>query len=631
MSNSALVETVTFNQSGTTRLTTTKSYDQLNRLASITNAPGSSLPAPGYYYTYNAANQRTRATREDNTYWAYGYDALGQVTSGKKHLADTTPLNGLDYAWTFDDIGNRATATVNGQSATYTANSLNQYTERTVPGVIDVLGSAHADATVTVTFPASGGTIYATTRQDELYYKQVSVTNSSAAQYPALKVTAVLNDAGPNGEDVIAEDTRQAFVAQTPEAFVHDPDGNLTADARWTYTWDGENRLVAMETAAAAVTAGVAKQKLEFGYDGQSRRVAKIVFSWSGSAWVLDAHTLYLYDGWNMIAELDGLASKAAARTYVWGLDLSGSQQGAGGVGGLLFTNSLTPSSETNAVCYDGNGNVIALVDMATGDQSGTYDYNAFGETVAIDGDAAEANPFRFSSKYTDAESGMVYYGFRYYSPKTGRWLSRDPIGEQGGLNLYGMVGNDSLNLVDLLGLEEAYNYRERVSYVEYAREKQRGGRVTLPVGDCRRCYYEGIIAEKDGATAVDVLNTRKRWVRREISMLNVSVVKPDGGDTMTLLQVENIVAEYSWATTKRWKIYQKIICYRFMLSDQVEKGELLRDEVHEGSVSIERRFRTATLPLPPEGIDWSAGRDYPIPDLQKNPDILREIFNNLR
>lgn len=227
--------------------------------------------------------------------------------------------------------------------------------------------------------------------------------------------------------------------------------------------------------------------------------------------------------------------------------------------------------------------------------------------------------------------SGVCYYGFRYYNPSTGRWLSRDPIGEAGGLNLYGMVGNDAVNSIDPFGLEEAYNYRERVSFVEHAKEEPSGSPVKLPTGDCRRCYYDGIIAEKDGGTAVDVINTRKRWLRREISRLNVSVVKPDGDDTMTLLQVENIVAEYSWDTEKRWKVYQRIICYRVFLTNQIEKGKLLRDEVHHGSVSIERRFRTATLPLPPDGIDFSAGRDYQVPDLQKNPDVLREISNNLR
>ena len=61
--------------------------------------------------------------------------------------------------------------------------------------------------------------------------------------------------------------------------------------------------------------------------------------------------------------------------------------------------------------------------------------------------------PFRFSTKYQDAETGLLYYGYRYYDSLTGRWLSRDPIEEYGGNNLYGFVGSDALNYVDRLGL----------------------------------------------------------------------------------------------------------------------------------------------------------------------------------
>ena len=90
---------------------------------------------------------------------------------------------------------------------------------------------------------------------------------------------------------------------------------------------------------------------------------------------------------------------------------------------------------------------------MATGAKSATYDYNAFGETIQSDGVAATANHFRFSTKYTDDETGLLYYGFRFYQPTTGRWLSRDPIEEQGGVNLYGMGANNPINRIDPLGL----------------------------------------------------------------------------------------------------------------------------------------------------------------------------------
>ena len=77
-----------------------------------------------------------------------------------------------------------------------------------------------------------------------------------------------------------------------------------------------------------------------------------------------------------------------------------------------------------------------------------------FGEVIRATGPMAAANPFRFSTKYYDQETGLYYYVFRFYSPTLGRWLSRDPLGEMGGRNLYGFVGNDAINIVDILGLE---------------------------------------------------------------------------------------------------------------------------------------------------------------------------------
>ena len=82
------------------------------------------------------------------------------------------------------------------------------------------------------------------------------------------------------------------------------------------------------------------------------------------------------------------------------------------------------------------------------------YEYSPFGEVIRSSGVYADANTFCFSTKYLDVETGFYYYGFRYYDPVTGRWLNRDPLGEAGGLNLYGFVGNDPINSIDLLGLK---------------------------------------------------------------------------------------------------------------------------------------------------------------------------------
>jgi RHS repeat-associated protein len=176
------------------------------------------------------------------------------------------------------------------------------------------------------------------------------------------------------------------------------------------------------------------------------------VYTWNGSAFTLVSSLLFLYDGFNLIAEMNALAGNASLRTYVWGLDLSGSLQGAGGVGGLLFS-TLSSQPSTHAAAFDGNGNVIGYVDMATGAKSATYEYGAFGETLIADGVAAEAMPFRFSTRYTDQETWLIDYVQRFYDPNRGRFLSRDPIEEDGGSNLYGFVANDPISNVDVLGL----------------------------------------------------------------------------------------------------------------------------------------------------------------------------------
>ncbi|HWA27857.1 MAG TPA: RHS repeat-associated core domain-containing protein [Lacunisphaera sp.] len=442
--NSPLVGSVTYAQGGASRLTTTKSFDKLNRLSSISSQPSASgSQAISAAYTYNSANQRTKVVRENNAYWNYGYDALGQLTSGKKFTSSDVAVPGHDFAWTYDDIGNRKTETRNLQMSTYNANLLNQYTARTVPGIIELLGTADPAASITVNSAAIP-------RQDSFFYEQLAVDNSSTAQYSSLSVRGV--NAG-----VTVDEVRHVFVAQSPEAFTYDADGNLIEDARWQYTWDANNRLVAMQTTPAAVATGVPKARLAFTYDSFGRRVAKRVMSWDATAdaWGIQSSKLFLYDGWNLLVELDGLAGNAVARSYTWGTDVSGLMQGAGGVGGLLFASVQLPASNATYVsAFDGNGNVIGYVDMATGTKSASYDYSAFGETIATDGSAAALIPFRFSTKYADTETDLLYYGFRYYSPVFGRWLSRDPIEERGGVNLYDMVGNALTGWIDPVGLK---------------------------------------------------------------------------------------------------------------------------------------------------------------------------------
>jgi RHS repeat-associated protein len=193
------------------------------------------------------------------------------------------------------------------------------------------------------------------------------------------------------------------------------------------------------------------RQKLAFAYDYMGRRIRKAVYSWNTSANSYNTYTStgarYVYDGWNMIVEL-GLSGVSVTRRYTWGPDLSGSLQGAGGIGGLVF---VCQSGSTYYPAYDGNGNVVAMV-KSDGTVAASYDYSPYGELLASTGTYAGTNPFRFSTKYTDTETNLSYFGYRYYNPETGRWLNRDPIEENGGENLYHYVFNNPMNNTDYLG-----------------------------------------------------------------------------------------------------------------------------------------------------------------------------------
>jgi len=210
-------------------------------------------------------------------------------------------------------------------------------------------------------------------------------------------------------------------------------DGGIVADGLLQFAYDSAGRLSTISTGGVAIAA--------FQYDALGRRVRKTT---QGAT-----HT-YLYDGWNLVLErIERDGGETDTVEYFWGKDMSGSLGGAGGIGGLLY---LKHNGAAFVPLYDANGNVMQYVD-ATGAVVASYVYDAFGRTLASAGTHAELFRFRFSTKYYDPESGLVYYGYRFYSPNLARWLTRDPLEEQGGLNLYGFCSNDAIGQVDPYGL----------------------------------------------------------------------------------------------------------------------------------------------------------------------------------
>ncbi|MBB5351007.1 RHS repeat-associated protein, partial [Haloferula luteola] len=128
-----------------------------------------------------------------------------------------------------------------------------------------------------------------------------------------------------------------------------------------------------------------------------------------------------------------------------------------GGVGGLLMQRTVS-DGKLRRPAYDGNGNITAWALKGSGGTANPNmeqlrtEYDAFGNIVVSEG--ILNSEFGFSTKIRDPYTGLSYYGYRYYDPVTGRWPSRDPIGERGGVNLYGFVQNDGVNWADYLGLK---------------------------------------------------------------------------------------------------------------------------------------------------------------------------------
>jgi RHS repeat-associated protein len=461
--NSSLVGNVVFQQNGTTRLAVNKSYDNLNRLVSVSSAPSAS-PAATFNYRYNDANQRAQMNLADGSFWIYEYDSLGQVKSGKRYWSDATPVPGQQFEYGFDDIGNRSTTKAGGDAsggglrqASYAPNSLNQYASRTVPTSIDILGIANPAASVKVS-------VQPAYRHGEYFQGLYDVGNGSGPQVVWPSVYAD-NGAAHNSQ------SGKILVPPANEVYVHDEDGNLKSDGLFTYTWNTDNQLVSMETVTGLPYRDYAAVKLDFTYDYLGRRVSKKVSSWATvdngfTIWLYT--TTYVYDGWNLLGEFTSAPySGSKVLTYTWFNDLSGSLQGAGGVGGLVGVISHT--GYTYLPAYDGNGNVIGYVDSSNGKWAAQFEYGPFGEAIrATSAISSGPIPIRWSTKYTDLETDLVYYGRRYYNPSTGRWLSRDPIGEPGfdlfkkkktkadtaNPNLYSFVANDPVDKIDPIGLK---------------------------------------------------------------------------------------------------------------------------------------------------------------------------------
>jgi RHS repeat-associated protein len=444
----------------------TYSYDSLNRLTNMVDASGTTK------YGYTAGNQvwteippisngtitntysnrlRTLMTlKQPSGVWTnkFVYDAAGRLTNV------TSPAGVFSYTRGGASGGSRLTKKLLLPNTAYITNKFDgvarltgTYLDNNANTVLDAAAYGYNLASQRIAFTNAAGSYV------QYYYDnigQLKIVNSSVSTenrgyfYDA---AWNLNRQTNNGTvGTFSVDVKNQLTADPNSGTdTYDSNGNLTrrtVTGTETYGYDDENRLTNVVLGTTYNTV--------FAYDGLSRLRTRTDYTWTGTNWYPQAGISYLYDGNRVIQERGAVPLVS----YTRGTDLSGSMEGAGGIGGLLARSYGYSSGNWSTHHFyhaDGNGNITYLVDSSQA-MAATYRYDPFGNTLSSSGTLAATNVYRFSSREIHVNSGMYNYLYRLYDPFLQRWLNRDPIQETGGINLYRFCLNNPSNRNDPTG-----------------------------------------------------------------------------------------------------------------------------------------------------------------------------------
>ena len=390
---------------GNSNIAYNMTYDADNRNAQITDSSARNIQ-----YQYDAAGNRTALITPDGRTIIYSYDFNNLLTG------ITTNLGAFTFGYDADN--RRITRTLpNGTTVAYSYDAGSR-----LLGIQTTKGAATIDS-VTYTLDNVG---------NRLTKSQPAVSN--AYNYDEIYR---LKQATPTGGTM------------PPEAYTYDevgnrltkvPDTSPNTNETVVYGYDDENRLTSV-----LITAGNKTKQLSFAYDPFGRRISKTLIKDEigtdcTTPNVCPRTTNYVYDGQNIILEYQN-GSITARYTHGPNID---------------EPLALEKNGQTYYYHADGLGSITGLSDT-TGSIVQTYSYDSFGN---MNQTGTITQPYTYTAREYDTETGMYFYRARYYDAKVGRFVTKDPIGFAGGINQYSYVKNNPLNYNDPSGEIQACKRR---------------------------------------------------------------------------------------------------------------------------------------------------------------------------